>query len=94
MTSLNSAKVYQPSILAKIDAEQLILVKSEPHCFLNSPLHSHSVERCVKLVTEASTKVVGEERRHQHILSVLDFETRKIRKACDTKRDFSYENIE
>ena len=64
-----------------------------PHGFPNFALHYQSVERCVKLVTEASNKVVGEERRHQHILSVLEVETRKIRKACDTKRDFSYENI-
>ena len=82
-----SSKVYEASILAKIDADQLILAKSEPYCFPKFPLHSQSVERCVKLVTEASSKVVGEARRHQHILSVI--EARKIRKSCDTKRDYS-----
>ena len=68
------------------------MAKSEPRCFPDFPLHSQSVETCIKLVTEASNKVVGEEKRHQHILSVL--EARKIRKACVTKRDFSFENIE
>ena len=87
-----SSRVYEASILAKIDADQLILAKSEPYCFPKFPLHSQSVERCVKLVTEASSKVVGEARRHQHILSVI--EARKIRKSCDTKRDYSYGKID
>lgn len=87
-----STKVYEASILAKLDADQLIFAKSEPFCFPKFPLHSQSVERCVKLVTEASSKVVGEARRHQHILSVM--EARKIRKSCDTKRDYSYEIID
>ena len=80
------------SILQKLDSDQLAEAKSEPVIFPNFPVHSQSVERCVKLVTEASTKVVGEAKRHQHILIVVG--ARKIRKACDTKKDFMYENID
>ena len=83
-----SVKLYEPFILAKLDTNQLDLLKSEPFCFPDFPVHSQSVERCVKLVTEAATKVVGESRRHQHILSVI--EARKIRKSCDTKSDYIY----
>ena len=45
------------------------------------------VERAVKLVTEAASKVCGEERRHSHILSVV--EARRIRKPFDNKRDYN-----
>ena len=81
-----AVKVHEPSIIAKLTSDQLVLAKSEPYIFPNFPLHSQSVERGVLLVTEAGTKVVGEARRHKHILSV--FEARKARKHCDTKKDF------
>ena len=87
-----TAKVHEPSILKKLDSDQLEASKSEPVIFPNFPLHSQSVERCVKLVTEASTKVVGEAKRHQHILSVVG--ARKIRKSCDTKKDYKYGNVD
>ena len=35
------------------------------------PSHSQSVERTVKLVTEASKRVYGFEQRHKHIHSAL-----------------------
>ena len=48
-------------------------------------LHTQSVERAVKLVTEASSKVEGA--WHGHILSLL--ESRRIRPAVDTKCDYN-----
>ena len=45
-----------------------------------------AVERAVKLVSEASSQVEGEESRHGWILSVL--EARRTRPAFDTKRDY------
>ena len=50
------------------------------------PVQSKSVERAIKLVSEASAKVAGEERRHTRILSVLA--SRKSKKAFDTKKDY------
>jgi hypothetical protein len=49
-----------------------------------------SVDCCIKLVYEAAVKVVGGEKRHQHIFSVVEY--RRLRVACDTKRDFKYKN--
>ena len=51
-------------------------------------IYELQVERCIKLVSEAAVKVVGSEKRHQHILSVV--ESRRLRVACDTKRYFKY----
>ena len=88
-----TVKIYEPSILKKLDSEKLNATKLEPFSFPKFPLHSQSVERSVKLVTEAASKVVGEERRHQHILSII--EARKIRKPNSTKSDLKYnENAE
>ena len=47
------------------------------------PCHSQSVERAVKLVSEASTCVYGKERRHQHICGKI--QSRKLRKAFASK---------
>ena len=87
----DTVKVYEPSILVKLESEQLENAKLEPVAFPKFPLHSQSVERSVKLVTEAATKVVGEAKRHQHILSVVG--ARKMGKSCDTKKDFVYDPI-
>ena len=86
----DSVKIYEPSILEKLNVDDLKAAESVPHSFPNFPLHSQSVERSVKLVTEASSKVVGEQRRHQHILSII--EARRIRKPCGTKSDLRYNN--
>ena len=44
------------------------------------------VERMVKLVTEVSSSVFGEERQQDKIVSILA--SRKSRKAYDTKKDY------
>ena len=88
-----TVKIYEPSILTKLDSDTLNAAKLSPFSFPKFPLHSQSVERSVVLVTEAASKVVGEERRHQHILSII--EARKIRKPNSTKSDLRYnESVE
>ena len=82
----DTVKVHEPSILEKLDSDKLEDAKAEHVIFPNFPVNSQSVERCIKLVTEASTKVVREAKRQQHILSVVG--ARKIRKSCDTKKRF------
>ena len=44
------------------------------------------VERLVKLVTECSSSVYGEEKQRGKIVAVLA--SRKSRKAYDTKKDY------
>lgn len=51
------------------------------------PCHTQSVERCVKLVTEASLAVIGEEKREGFILNTL--QSRNEMPIFRTKRDFN-----
>ena len=83
-----AATIHEPSILKKLESYELRKAITQPISMPQFPLHSQSVERGVKLVSEASTKVVGQDKRHQHILSLV--ESRKMRAACDTKKDFKY----
>ena len=92
IVDLDMVNIFEPSILSDISDEQLENIKIAPYSFPNYPLHSQSVERAVKLVTEAASKVVGEEKRHEHILSKV--KARKVRKACDTKRNYKYGDLE
>nr|XP_047136095.1 uncharacterized protein LOC124813286 isoform X1 [Hydra vulgaris] len=67
----------------KIDA--LIATKEVPN-LPEFPSHAQSVERAVKLVTEASHQVYGREARHKYILTKL--KSREIRPYFETKNDF------
>ena len=64
-------KFHEPFILSKLKIEDIEECYAKPFEFPKYPVHSQTVERAVKLVTEASSKVAGEERRHTSILSVL-----------------------
>ena len=57
------------------------------------PSHSQSVERCIKLVSEASNTVYGFEARHKSILTKLF--SRKIRESFMSKGYYSqsYDNL-
>ena len=82
--------IHEPTILTRLDNEELNSAITTPIIMPEFPVHSQSVERGVKLVSEAATKVVGQEKRHQHILSII--ESRAMRAACDTKKDFKYKS--
>ena len=82
--------IHEPTILTRLDNEELNSAITTPIIMPEFPVHSQSVERGVKLVSEAATKAVGEEKRHQHILSII--ESRAMRAACDTKKDFKYKS--
>ena len=84
----DTVKVFEPSILVKLESEQLENSKFEPVAFPKFPLHSQSDERSVK---KATTKVVGEAKRHQHILSVVC--ARKGESLVMQKKDFVYDPI-
>ena len=74
--------------MSRFDNEELNAAIISPIIMPQFPVHSQSVERGVKLVTEAASKVVGEAKRHQHILSII--ESRNMRAACDSKKNFKY----
>ena len=50
------------------------------------PCHTQGTERCIRLVTEASAAVFGEEQRHGFIFARL--ESRKLMKTFNTKAEF------
>lgn len=55
--------------------------------FYQMPCHSQAVERCVKLVTEASATVCGADKREGYIKNKL--EARRIMPFFNTKKDYN-----
>ena len=84
----STVQVFEPTILSRINTEVLDQAIQNPLSFPEFPCHSQSVERAVKLVTEAASKVCGGERRHNHIVSVVA--ARKARKPFKSKKYYQY----
>lgn len=55
------------------------------------PCHTQSVERCVKIVTEASRAVCGEDRRNGYIINTLH--SRNVMPRFRTKKDFNLDQM-
>lgn len=93
MIDWNSKKVpvTEPPVTKGYSDDDLKLAVSEPLSLPAYPCHTTSVERCVKLVTEASKQVYGGEARHGLILSRVA--AREQRKAYDTKKDYGVDMI-
>ena len=85
MINWQTASVHLPFIIERLSDQEVASTLWKPKVFPGFPLHTQSVERAVKLVTEAASHVCGEEKRHGYILSVI--ESRRIRKPFDTKWD-------
>lgn len=77
---------YEPQIIKDISDADLDSVTDTPYSFPALPLHSTSVERAVRLVTQASAKVYGMKARHEYILSMI--KSRKIRPTFENKKDY------
>jgi hypothetical protein len=77
----------EPPVTKGYSDDKLKLAVSKPLSLPKYPCHTTSVERCVKLVSEASTQVYGGEARHGLILSRVA--AREQRKAYDTKKDYN-----
>ena len=86
VTNIQNMTIFEPSLTSKISDMSLQEIKETPHIFPRFPLHSTSVERAVKLVTEAASQVYGEKKRHERILSVL--EARKVMPSFESKAHF------
>ena len=87
----SQVQVAEPSILSRIGTDMLDQAVSNPITFPGFPCHSQSVERAVKLVTEAASKVCGADRRHNHIVSVIA--SRKARKPFKSKKHYKYAKL-
>ena len=82
-------KFCEPSIIKKFDDKVFESSILQSITFPKFPLHSQSVEQSVKLVTEAASQVVGEQKRHEHILTKI--KARATRKSYNTKRNLHYD---
>lgn len=93
--------VVEPPILRDVDvnstnidflASKVILDHDFGGIIRNMPLHTQAVERCVKLVTEASKSVCGQESRDGHISNTLA--SRNTMSSFESKQDYTIsENI-
>ena len=84
IVDLDNLKCWEPAVTTKYSDEELYSAIQSPMNFEKFPVHSQSVERCVKLVTEASSSVYGQERRHGFILNKVA--SRKSRKSFSSKK--------
>ena len=87
IVDLSRLKLSLPSIITELTVEDLENIQLTPRVFPRFPLHSTSVERAVRLVSEASGQVCGSAARHKHILAKL--KARKLMPAYDTKSKFN-----
>ena len=80
--------VHQPAILKDMTDAELERAKDQPVVFPGFPCHTRSVERAVKLVTEVTSQVEGEDARHGQILSVLA--SKESRKDFKSKKYYEF----
>ena len=88
MINWQEENVTEPPLTRGISSEEIdILIRTKGQKeFPNLPCHTQAVERCVKLVTEASSLVCGDESRDGLILSRI--ESRQKMPNFETKRQF------
>lgn len=89
----DSCVLHPPPILRDItdeDIKSIINSETKPIRHIQKfPCHTQAVERCVKLVTEASSKVCGHEARDGYIRTTL--ESRSIMPMFTHKSEFQFE---
>ena len=69
MVPISVTQSHEPPATVSLTSETIKSLMDEGgvHQFPIFPAHSQTVERCVKLVSEASSMVCGEEKRHDFI---------------------------
>ena len=85
MVNLNSQDVTKPPVTKRMSVESIEQFRTKP-LRLDHPCHNQSVERHVKLVSEASQTVAGFEKRDGLIR--MKIKSRKLMKVFNTKKDF------
>ena len=86
MTKWEELHVTEPPVTAVLLDGAIEAARDQPLELPGFPCHAQSVDRCVKLVTEASLAVYGQER--QNVLIVARQASRKARPSFDVKSDF------
>ena len=85
MVDLDTAEKIEPPVTKNIDDETILSALTAPLILPAFPNNTQSVERMVRVVTEASTQRASHSARHRLILQKL--ESRKRVGKCNTKKD-------
>ena len=86
LVRIMSVNCQEPPCVKKISDEELVNMISSPAAPPCFPIHTQSVERAVKLTSEASRTSYVWEKRHEFI--VTKNESRQARKFFKTKKDY------
>jgi hypothetical protein len=86
MVGITNVDCQQPPCVTELSDEDLVDMESSPSSPPNCPIHTQSVERAVKLTTEASKISYSWEKRHLAI--VAKSASREARKPFKTQKDY------
>jgi hypothetical protein len=86
MVRIMSVNCQEPPCVTKISDEELVDMSSTPAAPPCFPIHTQSVERAVKLTTEASRTSYVWEKRHEYI--VAKNASRQAREKFKTKKEY------
>ena len=78
-------KIHEPLFTCNLCKSEIMNIINVPFNAEHFPLHTQSTERAVKLVTEASANVCGQERREGFIQTRI--ESRKAIPSYDVKKN-------
>ena len=91
MINISDVKFFEPAVTRNLSDEDISDIVERPACFEKFPVHSQSVERAVKLVTESASCVYGQDRRHGFILNKVA--SRRRRTDFLSKKYYSIKNV-
>ena len=77
--------VHEPVLTCELTTKELKSCLAEPRKVPKWPVHGQSIERVVKEVTKASSKVFGSERRDGYVRAVVNH--REMVPIVDSKHD-------
>jgi hypothetical protein len=86
IVNIMSVNCQEPPCTTKISDEDLVAMTTSPGVPPTFPIHTQSVERAVKLTSEAAKTSYVWEKRHKYI--VAKSVSRNQRKAFKTKKDY------
>jgi hypothetical protein len=85
MVNISSPDVSEPPVISRLTDEEILNVRDHK-LILKHPCHTQAVERCIKVVSDASSEVLGFPRRDGLIRQRL--RSRKLVKHFDAKKDY------
>ena len=88
MIDCNTELKTEPSFLTSLSDEKILGILKKPLSVPKWPNHTQSVEKEIRVMTEACTEVAGYKARDGYIRQRLS--SRRIMPTYKTKQDFSF----